>query len=84
VGNSLLRTLRRSTMGLKTRNRGPGRHLSGKDRVKASFLLPPVYIPFSRGTPTLNQKNWLDFSVLDCPKVFFIRYNSPDEQAVPV
>jgi hypothetical protein len=32
VGNSLLRTLGRSTMGLKTRNRGPGRRLAGKDR----------------------------------------------------
>jgi hypothetical protein len=34
VGNSLLRTLRRSTLGLKTRNRGPGRRLSGKDRSR--------------------------------------------------
>lgn len=32
VGNSLLWPLRRSTMGLKIRNRGPGRRLSGKDR----------------------------------------------------
>src|SRR6516164_7159798 len=36
VRNSLLRTLRRSTMGLKIRKRGPGRRLSGKDRH--SFL----------------------------------------------
>jgi len=27
LGDSLLRTLHRSTMGLKTRNRGPGRRL---------------------------------------------------------
>src|SRR6516165_4310414 len=42
VGNSLLRTLRRSTLGLKTRNRGPGRRLSGKDRLKT--LLDPKVI----------------------------------------
>src|SRR5215471_4006003 len=34
VGNALLRTLRRSTVGLKTRNCGPGRRLSGKVRIK--------------------------------------------------
>jgi hypothetical protein len=33
VRHSLLRTLHRSTMGLKTPNRGPGRRLSGKDRL---------------------------------------------------
>jgi hypothetical protein len=32
VRNLLLRTLHRSTMALKTRNCGPGRRLSGKDR----------------------------------------------------
>src|SRR6516164_8402296 len=34
VRNSLLRTFRWSTMGLKTQNRGPGRRLSGKDRLR--------------------------------------------------
>ena len=34
VRNSLLRTFRWSTMGLKTQNRGPVRRLSGKDRLK--------------------------------------------------
>src|SRR5262249_39760501 len=33
VGKSLPLPFRRSTMGLKTRNRGPRRRLSGKDRL---------------------------------------------------
>src|SRR5262249_5648968 len=34
VGNALVRALRWSRLGLNTRNRGPGRRLSGKDRIK--------------------------------------------------
>src|SRR5215468_7878248 len=47
VGNALLRTLRRSTVGLKTRNCGPGRRLSGKVRVEDFFAC------LSRNTLTL-------------------------------
>ena len=32
----MLRTLRRSTVGLKTRKRGPGKRLSGKDRLEVA------------------------------------------------
>src|SRR5262249_10525171 len=65
VRNALLRTLHRSTMGLKIRNRGPGSRLSGKGRSKEHAMLTFLSKPIaSRMCDGLSRREFLRVGAL--------------------